>query len=456
MTLQIHFKPLKWLITAKQLLSILILLAITSLASLYFFPARPLTLTLQKKELSYRHTPLIKQEFQEISVLNTNVEPSKLLLSYLENSLLFLGISERPDKNLQKNKFILGIKNSEEICSFLEEEKIFLSMERDQEDSQLIFHFCKESNASFWIRATCKEANLSAQIGSNKENSLINGCFTLKKTTLPSRKTSWQMNGVRVDPTFLTRKQTKWVGQDLFLKRHGGDAYAHSQGKERIDFLEGYSCFVQEGDYLIWKDECWQEAKYNTEGYPLLHIKKIEEKLMHLVLWPTEGDIKCSITLTKYPELISNSAKTVSLFHYLGAKSWKEFLFEIDGKRVYIRQGDWWLHTEKEWKRLLTPEDIDAYVSHKLKGDLFVVDGVKRVKGNQVLIGHIFNTPRTKVWDIEIPMKQKSTPLLKAYPIIPPQTQTNDDTPYENVPSNPYTDNNHSIKTPNNTRGPGL
>lgn len=228
-----------------------------------------------------------------------------------------------------------------------------------------------------------------------------------------SRFKKWELGGNVVDSTLLVRQKTKWIGLDLFLRYHGGDDFASSTDKERIDFhhLDNkiYSCFVNEGDYLIWKEGKWQSPSHedNTSLYPLLVVKKIEENMITFDLWDLEGTAKTHLTLLK----IKTHEKSLNLreeFRFVGAKTWNQFILETSSVRILVQPNDWFILTEEGWLKFSTPEMIDQYVEQTLKGPLFVVEKMIRENGKQTLIGHLFNSARTEMIPIVLPMSSTS------------------------------------------------
>lgn len=297
-----------------------------------------------------------------------------LIENKLREKVKFLGINDRPSEG----------------------KKILLSEGPFPENEKILYE------EPIWIRLLEQGDSLQVHFGLNPSDD------EMGKIQIPllqdSKKKEWEIAGQKVDATLLTRQKAKWMGKDQFLEIHGGEL----EEKERIDF-DGYSCFVKEGLLLFFKEGKWQKVENDATDCPLLLISKIEDKTMYLTLWSCEGDNKCQIKLIRYPDL-NVFPHANSAFHYMGSKTKKKWLFEVDGKRVIVAKGDWWLMTQEGWKLLSKPEEIDAFASMQLKGELFVVEGIKEGK----IYGHTFNPLRTKVTPVEIPLKKQKIKTVEA------------------------------------------
>lgn len=234
----------------------------------------------------------------------------------------------------------------------------------------------------------------------------------------------WELGGVRVDSSLLVRQKAKWIGRDHFLEIHGGSDFATCIGKERIDFAQNdatASCFVGEGDFLIWKDDRWVKPAEgeDTKRYNLLMVKKIDDKVMTFEAWDTVGrrNVMINLLKTKDPTGFPNIEQE---FSFVGAKTWAQFITECRGQRQVLRPNDWLIFTENEWRVLASEEEIDNYVAQKLQGPLFIIDKMSKEGGRQVLTGHIFNSSRTEMRDVELPQVSSSllAKPLQARPIL--------------------------------------
>jgi hypothetical protein len=65
-------------------------------------------------------------------------------------------------------------------------------------------------------------------------------------------------------------------------------------------------------------------------------------------------------------------------------------------RRVILRVGDWLLKTPTGWRNLRRTDEIQSYLSHRLKGELLIFDAIEKEQGNWVMKGHLFDETRTQ------------------------------------------------------------
>lgn len=375
----------------------------------------------------------------------------QLQLPDLRNELSFLGKNERPDVPKNSQLFHLYLKGSGETCSVRSSEKIYLfyqgnivssggSMQRHIVSDQIPIwsetshHFSKGTYSfspgnqptPLWIQLSLVNAealevslNMLDEKGCIIESPEEHRSFILTRNeSTKLQRTNWEIGGQRVDTTLLVRQKARWIGPDLFLETFGGDEFAFMQGGQRLDFMEEelpYTCFVKEGDFLIWEDGHWctTTSEENTLEHPLLVIKKIEDKVMVLDLWDTEGKTKLTMSLIKgrdYDPLPLLEHE----FKFVGAKTWAQFIVECRNQRLILKPHDWLILTKEGWHKINSPQEVDDFVNQKITGPLFVLEKMIKKNGRQALVGHLFNTSRTEMQEIELPAVQ--SPLLNAYP----------------------------------------
>ncbi len=243
--------------------------------------------------------------------------------------------------------------------------------------------------------------------------------FTLKAQEIKNPSSSgWELQGgLRVDGSLLARQRARFVGPDLFLQKHGGEEFARAKGRDRIDFVDGdslYSVFIKEGDFLLWKEGKWSAplAHEDTTKYPLLVVKKIDEKMVFFEIWEAQGRGELPLNLVKL-KMHDASPDMQNEFKFVGAKTWAQFIIEIRGKRMILRPNDWLILSKDGWKKIETPDEVDAYVNQSTIGPLFVLEKMVKKEGRSVLLGHLYNTSRTDEAEIELGNGNGSSALPK-------------------------------------------
>jgi hypothetical protein len=387
----------------------------------------------------------------------------QMLLPDLRNELIFNGKNARPDAKKGKAHFHFSLRGSEEKNLIAAGERIYLvyqgacssqikkilceapstlsghlwgeitSEKKDISKSCYSFSPGNQPTPLWFEVAPLDEDAIQVKISMLDEKGILVSSpahlrqFRLQMQDFPKLNNGWELSGQRVDSTLLVRQKARWVGADRFLEMHGGEDFEYASGKERIDFLEGetpYCCFVAIGDFLVWKNGRWHVASRNedTQLLPLMIAKKIEDKIMTFELWDPEGRAKVSLSLIR----IKDHNGTLNLsqaLKFVGAKTWAQFIVESSsGDRMTLKLHDWLIYNNDTWKKLDSPEEIDAFVQQKISGPLFILDKMEKQNGRQVLLGHLFNSLRTEVENVEL-TSCTNTPLANFYrnlPMSPP------------------------------------
>ena len=277
-----------------------------------------------------------------------------LTLPNLRDEILFYGKNMRPDLKNDRTLFFVGLEGQEKLVTIEENSPLYL---RYQPAKTLLEHGTKgteaplwgvsdlESRGSYcfsqdnrptplWIELKRVKNSDQAQVALSlvdENHKRVQGseelsCFRLKAKNLKQASTSWELGNHRVDTTLLVRQKARFVGEDLFLQMHGGADYAAIEGLYRLDFLTSekpYSCFVKEGDILIWDNDQWHVADKcsETENKPLLVVKKINERIMSFDLWNEIGNQSISLNLMRLKDHYGLPNIT-SEFQFIQAKTW--------------------------------------------------------------------------------------------------------------------------------------
>lgn len=365
------------------------------------------------------------------------VQPG-MQLPKLSQEIAYLGKNLRPDAK-KESLLYLGLKSSEESQVVKENKRIYLNYEslstKGKEPLTLkkgIYHFSQNNRPSpLWlvVRSTCDQ-EIEVTVHMQDENQMPvkspeeNRLFCLTVAPHKPMRSNWQLGDYKVDPTLLIRQRACWMGPDRFLECHGGEEYAYTIDREKIEFLEGeslYACFVKAGDFLIWKDQKWQSLSPHdtSQSYPILVVNKIEDKLMLFEIWDLEGREKTNLSLLKTRE--SHVFTIQDHLKFVGAKTWSQFIVETpSNERFILKLKDWLVLTPEGWRKLDKADVLDEYVNGKLKGPLFVLEQLIKENGRQLLAGHLFNTSRTEIEEVKLEAIPPPTPLVKFYQNPPP------------------------------------
>lgn len=373
--------------------------------------------------------------------LTLNGEPPRLQLPDLRQLLSYYGTNTRPDVEEEKKRLHLALRGQgpdPQLFSLAPDEKRYL--ESDFAEGKGRYKLSIENtNTPLWIQAIIGEGNqaeITVHLLSPKGERVTTPSelhtFRLEEKKMPrTRIGSWKLGDDRVDGSLLARQKARWFGRDRFLEEHGGEPYAYTQGKERVEFgvdEERYAVFVGLEDTLVWDEGQWKEAVKGVEswGKPLMQVKRIEDRLMSFEIWDEEGQNHFSLNLIRSrelwrPEVVEND------FRFVGARTRTQSIVEIQGVRTTLRPQDWLLRTQNGWIKVETEEAVDDYVERKLEGELFIFDGVDRKEGQQVFLGHVFSSSRHDMQYIELSTQRREAVIYSKQPDPEENDEEDDD-----------------------------
>lgn len=359
-------------------------------------------------------------------ILSLKFAPMSMHLPDLKRHLVYYGKNGRPDALAEKPLLHFAFTGNKAISSVTPGERLYILYDRRLHPPQYVFS-PGNAESSLWIEAKAEGNEAHVNVAMKGENGTLihepdaNAHFNLpEKEYVRMGGASWEIGKNKVDATLLARQKARWFGPDVFLQKHGGKEYADKVGKQRIDFGEGedaYSIYAGLNDAIVWMNDRWKVVQPGPEslGKPMLIIKKIEERLMNMEVWDPEGKGKVSLNLLKSSEPQA-PVNIPQKFKFVGARTRSQFVFEVDGDRLLLSPHDWLLLTKEGWIKLQTPEEIDAYVDRKTPGPLFVFDSVEKKEDHLVLQGTLFNTSRTDMQAVEIPLQQTTPAPAGAQP----------------------------------------
>ncbi|MGM0440224.1 MAG: hypothetical protein ACQEP8_03810 [Chlamydiota bacterium] len=326
----------------------------------------------------------------------------------LSSEMIFYGINKRPDATVREPLLNFGIQGSSRIASVIRGERLYLSIS----DEGYIFSPNNEPSP-LWIESDLTGSHAFVKLGvempSYEDTQYMDFELAPKNIKQERARVNFAIGSHRADAGLLARQRARWQGGDVFLEAHGGAEYAGLQGLQRIDFDAengGYKVFIGSGKGLVWKDGRWHTETIgkDTQGFPLLLINKFDERTMKLDLWDPSGSFKIPLNLVKSremwtPELLEQE------FKFVGAKTHKQAIVEIEGERVLLKPHDWLLHIDQGWKKLTTEEEIDDYVTGVEEGELLVVEGIEKKDGHQYLAGILYSPGRGQSHNILLPLQ---------------------------------------------------
>ncbi|MFV0340909.1 MAG: hypothetical protein ACK5MA_09865 [Parachlamydiaceae bacterium] len=392
------------------------------LAAVYYF-MRPQEIVQAPLQINERALPVSSfqqgkeaYDYTQRAILSLVHTPPRLKIPDLKPFIVFQGKNARPDAEPSTQKMHFSFQGSKEAFSIAPGEKAFLVYDRKLHSNKYRLAQPNEE-AYLWIsaRADGNDAGVHVSMLDQDGHEIVDderSLFTLTSKESFRAPGSWELGKWRVDATLLARQKARWIGQDKFFERYGGDEFSEQALKQRVDFVDGensYAIYAQPGDCFVWQDERWiaVQPDRSTQTSPLLVVKKVDERVMMLELWDVEGRAKMGINLIKANESFAAKPLTEE-FRFIGARTKTKVLFEIQKDRMILKPNDWLILTEAGWKKLSTLDEIDSYVERKLVGPLFIFEGLAREDEKQVLKGSLVAPNRAEIHDIEIAIASPS------------------------------------------------
>ena len=348
--------------------------------------------------------------------LTLNYSPPSLELPDLRTQLAYFGKNVRPDVKGEKQRLQIGFQTPggpPELKSVTAGEKFFLLYEKKDPKRPGHYLFSPENEpAPLWIEIEPEGEEAIVTVGlMGADGNLIgvpseNRTFPVKERELPRIGSgSWKIDGFRVDGSLLARQRGRWFGSDLFINHYGGEEYQERTTKQRLQFGvkdNVYTRYVGENDFLIWKEGHWEVPVEGskTQGFPLLLLRKIDERLLRFDLWDGEGKARVTVNMIKSTEMWRFPKGTN--IRFAGARTRSQAILEFDEQRIIVGPHEWLLRTEQGWGKLTTIEQIDDYVEGRIIGELFVCEGVVKEEGQQLFRGRVYSPMRSIFYMVDL------------------------------------------------------
>lgn len=349
--------------------------------------------------------------------------PMTIQLPDLRNQLIYNGKNGRPDAIPERTVLHLSFNGNPNLGSVIPGERLYLVYDNKKSGQSQYAFSPNNAETPLWIEANSQGNEVTIQLRLKNDNGDIirepgaHAQFTLTEKEAPVKHSAgnkiWEIGKFRVDGSLLARQKARWMGSDVFLERHGGEEFKDQLGKHRIDFAEdndNYSIYVGLNDSISWINNHWKVVQPGPESrdYPLMVVKKIDDRIINFEIWDVGGKNKMSLNLLKSNEPWQHQNLKDS-FKFMGARTRSQYIFEINKERMFLSPQDWLLQTKDGWIKLTTTEQIDDYVNRKISGVLFIFDGVEQKEDGQILMGVMFNPARTEMQTIEIPVQPVKT-----------------------------------------------
>ncbi len=296
----------------------------------------------------------------------------------IRKEVVVLAKNTRPGKS----DFLLGMKNGGEEKVIAAGNVIYL----DLKDGEC--HF-SEKVTPVWIKPTLSDVSIMIEVGGVEE-----GRFYAQ---------TCERHSDIVEEPFTALKEALWTGNDKFIEAYGGEEYKSQAQAQKILF-PCYACYAQVGDYLVWKEGEWKISA--PEEAPLAYIKSITGSEMEIIAWDEQGfnALQHKIHKTASPRLTLRMEEAITSIRL---RTSNQVSCIIGKKRMMLKPGDWLLKTAGGWHKLRRPSEIEDFLCHKVKGELFVFDSLEKEQGKMLIKGQIFDENRSQMQNIALPLNEE-------------------------------------------------
>jgi hypothetical protein len=194
-------------------------------------------------------------------------------------------------------------------------------------------------------------------------------------------------------------KKGKMWAPDLFLHQWGGDEYRTLSSKQKVE-IDGKVYFLTVGDFLWWDESEWKVGKAPLEDSPLAKLMSASVQGLNFEVWSPSGysssKINVALQSSKAPQ------KAEEVITSVRPRSGSEITCQLGKRRVIVKEGDWWIKTDRRWRALKTAADLEAFLHHDIQGELFIFEKVENMKGKTILKGRCFDKMRTQSLPISL------------------------------------------------------
>lgn len=327
----------------------------------------------------------------------------------LSNEVLFLGRNTRPDSTLYEVKLHMGLRGCDQTLRVSPGQKIYLSYV----DEHLNF---SEGVMPLWIKPylTDKEevwVEIGVYLASESGEVLLEKVCAFEMESRLNKDQVTTSKDLDLKEGLKILRQAKWWASDRLFETYGGETYAHFVGQERLEFeMSGDAQFlyVNPGDLLTWKESKWQKPSDQTKSEPLARLISVSPYKMEWELWDKSG--------FEYARVVHSREKAPGItlrieevFNRIRQRTTSRISCRIDNKAMILKQGDWLIHLSTGWHTLKTFKEVEAVLNFKVKGELFVFDGLQYTEGKPVFCGTLFDPMRTQIQNVRLPIAQART-----------------------------------------------
>jgi hypothetical protein len=331
-------------------------------------------------------------------------------VSRIAEEFSVIAFNSRPDVLQKDAKILIGIRGKEQ--STVNNGKMIFLQERAEGKGLVL----SDTPTSLWVKPILLDnGNVLIEAGRkliSKEGALV-GEEKGEFIAFPAAHRENQA------PSFAELKAASYVGQDSLILKYGGKEYASWRDKIKIEFIAGarsYACFVSSGDMLQYREGEWRTVAQDavSADYPLAKVTAATAKAVEMQAWDESGCFSAQVAIEAYKHAPISVALDM-LPTSLRMRSSTQVSCMFGKKRLIIKKGDWLLRTAAGWRNLRRADEIEDCLLHRLRGELFIFDGIEKQQGKYMLQGHLFDPLRINITPVSLPIDTEKKGPQKPY-----------------------------------------
>jgi hypothetical protein len=299
----------------------------------------------------------------------------------LVKELIVIGKNTRPDSGALST-ISIGLKTSGDQQQLVSGQKLFLAVESGS------YKFAHEKTDLSLLPLPMAGSDVLLQIESAE-----------KKEDVVLTTSAFLGSSLEEETYVQVLKKGKMWAPDLFLHQWGGEEYRDLSAKQKVE-IDSKVYFLSVGDLLWWDQNEWKIGKPVLEDAPLAKFVSASGQGMNFDVWNPSGYVSATINValqsSKAPQRAEEAITSVR------PRSSSEITCQLGKRRVIVKEGDWWIKTDRRWRSLKTAEDLEAFLHHDIQGELFIFEKVENMKGKTVLKGRCFDKMRTESLPISL------------------------------------------------------
>lgn len=366
----------------KRLVQVALLLAVT-LFSIFWLVM--LSLQNQEARLTPRALPFPHLDYCQIGrgsfaistrVVSPEFEP-------LVQELVLLGKNTRPDCGIL-SRMCLGFKGSGVKQELVSGQKLFLAKQG------MSYQFSETATDLSILPLSLNGAEVLLQIEAAPD----------KKEEVVLSPSSLFQPPLEEEIYVQSLKKGKMWAPDLFLNQWGGEEYRDLSSKHKVEIDEKVY-FLSIGDTLWWDGREWKMGNSVLEDAPIAKLLSTTAQGLTLEVWDSTGYVSSSIDIP-LQQGSKAQPKAEEVITSVRPRSPSEITCQLGKRRVIVKEGDWWVKTDRRWRSLKTAEDLEAFLHHDIQGELFIFEKIESAKGKITLKGRSFDKMRTETQPLSL------------------------------------------------------